>query len=222
MHRHLFLLSSHTIKNLNGDTLTITTSILASGLLFAILLTTFGSELKNSDPGKNPSGMTLIDFSNTSPAGWQIVNDSVMGGISRSTLQLHQEGYALFSGTVSLENNGGFASVRTQAQTPVDLSDFDGLSVHVLGDGKTYSLRIRTVRNRQLTRYSYEARFATTEGEWETHKLSYSDFTAVYRGRSVQGNPELNADAILEIGFMIRDGQEGPFRLGIRNLSVYR
>ncbi len=145
-----------------------------------------------------------------------------MGGISRSTLELHPDGYALFRGTVSLENNGGFASVRTRAQTPVDLSGFEGLSVHVLGDGKMYSLRLRTVKNGRLTRYSYEARFATTAGEWETHELAYSDFKPVFRGNAVRGNPDLNADAILEIGFMIQDGQEGPFRLGVRRLSVYR
>jgi len=201
--------------------LTITTSILASGLLSALLLSVFGSELTNSEPQKDFTEQTLIDFSNTSAAGWQIVNDSVMGGISRSTLQLHEEGYAVFSGTVSLENNGGFASVRTRAQTPVDLSDFNGFSVHVLGDGKTYSLRLRTVKNRQLTRYSYEARFTTTAGEWETHNLAYSDFRPVFRGRSVQGNPELNPDAVLEIGFMIQDGQEGEFWLGVRTLSVF-
>lgn len=197
------------------------TSIIAAGLLLATLLPAFGSEPKSSDSVKNESELILIDFSNSSAAGWQIVNDSVMGGISRSTLQLHDDGYARFSGTLSLENNGGFASVRTQAQTPVDLSEFEGLSVHVLGDGKTYSLRLRTVKDRQLTRYSYEARFATTAGEWETHKLAYSDFRAVYRGRSIRGNPTLNPDAILEIGFMIQDAQEGPFELAVRTLGVY-
>ena len=203
-----------------------TTSIIAAGLLFATLLPTFGSELKNFDSEKNENDtdteQTLIDFSNTSVAAWRIVNDSVMGGISRSTLQMHEDGYALFTGTVSLENNGGFASVRTRAERPVDLSEFEGLSVHVLGDGKTYTLRLRTVKNGRLTRYSYEARFATTSGEWETYKLAYSDFSPVFRGNAVRGNPELNPDAILEIGFMIQDGQKGPFRLGVQKLSVYR
>jgi len=187
-----------------------------------MLLPNFGSELKSSDPEKNnDTEQILIDFSNTSVAGWRIVNDSVMGGISRSTLQLHEDGYAVFRGTVSLENNGGFASIRTRAQTSVDLAGFDGLSVHVLGDGKIYSLRLRTVKNGRLTRYSYEARFATTAGEWETHKLAYSDFSPVYRGNAVRGNPELNPDAVLEIGFMIQDGQEGPFSLGVQRLSAY-
>jgi NADH dehydrogenase [ubiquinone] 1 alpha subcomplex assembly factor 1 len=182
----------------------------------------FGAALKSSDTEMNDTEQVLIDFSDTSVAPWRIVNDSVMGGISRSTLELHPDGYALFRGTVSLENNGGFASVRTRAQTPVDLSDFEGLSVHVLGDGKIYSLRLRTVKNGRLTRYSYEARFATTAGDWETHEMAYSDFKPVFRGNAVRGNPELNPDAILEVGFMIQDGQEGPFRLGVQRLSVYQ
>jgi monofunctional biosynthetic peptidoglycan transglycosylase len=176
-------------------------------------------DFKNSE---TDTEQTLIDFSNTSVAGWRIVNDSVMGGISRSTLQEHEDGYALFRGSVSLENNGGFASVRARTQRPMDLSDFEGISVRVRGDGKTYSVRLRTVKNGRLTRYSYESRFATTPGEWETYKLDYSDFSPVFRGNPVRGNPELNTDAILEIGFMIQDGQEGPFRLDVQKLSVYR
>lgn len=176
----------------------------------------------NNGANQDSTEISIIDFSNTSAANWQIVNDSVMGGVSRSTLQLQEDGYALFSGTVSLENNGGFASVRTRARGPADLSDFEGLSVRVLGDGKTYSLRIKTVKNGRITRYSYESRFDTSPGEWQTHRLPYSEFEPVFRGRNVRGNPELNSDAIIELGFMIQDGQEGPFRLGVRSISVYR
>ena len=192
----------------------------ASGLFLLTTISFFGSEPK-SEAGKDGTEIILIDFSNSSASNWQIVNDSVMGGISRSTLQMQNDGYALFSGTVSLENNGGFASVRTQAQSPVDLSEFEGFSVHVLGDGKAYNLRVRTVKNRRVTRYSYEARFATTAGKRETHNLPFSNFKPIFRGNSVRGNPALNSDAILEIGFMIRDGQEGPFQLGISSIGVY-
>lgn len=195
--------------------------IITSGTFLFTLTSMFGSEL-NKQNNQEITEISIIDFSNTSAASWQIVNDSVMGGISRSTLELHEDGFALFSGTVSLENSGGFASVRTQATAPADLSDFDGLSVRVFGDGKTYCLRVKTVKNGRITRYSYEARFDTRPGEWQTHKLPYSEFKPVFRGNSVRGNPELNADAVIELGFMIQDGQEGPFRLGVSSISVYR
>jgi monofunctional biosynthetic peptidoglycan transglycosylase len=43
---------------------------------------------------------------------WRIVNDDVMGGISKSNLYLNSNGNLIFEGEVSLENNGGFASCR--------------------------------------------------------------------------------------------------------------
>ena len=189
--------------------------------MFTTIFSAFESEFKGVTD-EDITKITIIDFANTSPANWQIVNDNVMGGISKSALKMHSDGFAVFSGIVSLRNNGGFASVRAQAQNPADLSDFEGLSVHILGDGKVYCLRVRTVENGRLTQYSYETRFATTPGEWETHTLPFSQFKAVFRGSDVRGNPKLTAESVIELGFMIRDGQEGPFQLGVSNISVYR
>ena len=56
---------------------------------------------------------TLFDFQNaTNAAAWQVVNDDVMGGESTSRFSV-TNGLASFQGKVSLENNGGFASVRS-------------------------------------------------------------------------------------------------------------
>ncbi|MCC5925893.1 MAG: CIA30 family protein [Bacteroidetes bacterium] len=181
------------------------------------------SDSNNHPSSENaaPAEVTLIDFSNTEPAFWQILNDNVMGGVSRSAMEMHADGFAVFRGMVSLRNNGGFASMRTQARNPADLSGFEGITVRVLGDGKTYSLRLKTVKNGRVTWYAYESRFSTTPGVWETHTLPFSDFRAVYRGSYLRENPPLNTDALIELGFMIKDGQEGPFQLGIRTVSVY-
>lgn len=200
-------------------------NILYSLVVISFMLTTIFSGFESELTGVNDDNVTeliLIDFANTSPANWQIVDDNVMGGISRSSLEMNRDGFAIFSGIVSLRNNGGFASVRAQAQNPANLSDFKGMSVRILGDGKVYCLRVRTVVNGRVTPYSFEARFATTPGEWETHTFPYSEFKAVFRGSDVRGNPKLTAESVIELGFMIRDGQEGPFQLGLSNISVYR
>jgi hypothetical protein len=56
----------------------------------------------------------LFDFSDSRATNaWQAIDDRVMGGISRSTLRHDPAGHAVFEGTVSLERNGGFASVRS-------------------------------------------------------------------------------------------------------------
>lgn len=163
----------------------------------------------------------IIDFSKQPLSSWQIVNDNVMGGISRSSFKRHEEGYVVFSGTVSLENYGGFASVRTQTRTPVNLSQFKGLVVRTLGDGNLYCIRLRSVENGRITWYTHQARFKTKQGEWETHTIPFSTFKAEFRGSNIRGNPALNPEAVLEIGFMIQDKQEGAFRLGISTLSGY-
>lgn len=188
--------------------------------MFTTIFSDFGPK-PTGESSKEITEISIIDFGKASAANWQIVNDNVMGGISRSTLEMHSDGFAEFNGTVSLRNNGGFASVRTQARNPVDLSEFKGFSVRVLGDGKVYCLTVKTVVNGRVTRHAYEARFATTPGQWETHMLPYSEFKAVFRGSDVRGNPNLNADAVIELGIMIRDGQEGPFRLRVSNINVY-
>lgn len=190
-------------------------------MTFNSLLPAIETESKNESVNE-PTEISIIDFITTSPAVWQIVNDNVMGGLSRSRVDRHSEGFAVFSGSVSLRNNGGFASMRTQAQRSADLSGFEGFSVRVLGDGKVYSLRVKTVKDGRITWYAFEASFATVAGEWQTHHLSFSDFRPVYRGSAVQGTPQLNADAVIELGFMIKEKQEGPFSLGIRSVNVYR
>ena len=59
------------------------------------------------------TSITIFQFNNTSNLDdWQVVDDVVMGGKSNGNFQLNKDGYAVFSGDVSLENNGGFSSVQ--------------------------------------------------------------------------------------------------------------
>ena len=60
---------------------------------------------------------------------WFPVDDGVMGGVSASQIAirpLESSGMLSFSGVVSLENYGGFASIRTRPER-VDLSAYTGL-----------------------------------------------------------------------------------------------
>ena len=57
----------------------------------------------------------LADFIAPDAAqNWQAVNDGVMGGISDRRFRITEEQTLEFFGTLSPENNGGFASVRTK------------------------------------------------------------------------------------------------------------
>ena len=61
---------------------------------------------------------SLFEFKTTQEfESWRIVNDGVMGGLSDSQIEWNEEkGTLSFSGNVSLENYGGFASTRTISQ----------------------------------------------------------------------------------------------------------
>ena len=152
----------------------------------------------------------LIDFQHAAEAKrWQAINDDVMGGVSRGNLQV-QDGVGVFSGETSLENNGGFASVRREREA-MDLSGAPGLVLHVRGDGRRYQLRLRS--NQLFEGAAYRALFQPPIGEWQRHALPWHEFEAVFRGRRLEGAPPLDPAALRQVGLLIADRRSGPFRL---------
>jgi hypothetical protein len=158
------------------------------------------------------SEKTLFDFqSTTNTTAWQTVNDEVMGGVSSSRFEL-AKGVAVFHGEVSLENNGGFASVRSLPARH-DLTGCDGFLLRVRGDGRRYKFTVRM--DPGFDSASYQATFATKKGQWEEHRLPFSDFVPTFRGRVLSGERPLDPAKVISVGFLISDKQSGPFALGI-------
>ena len=149
---------------------------------------------------------------------WEIINDTVMGGASESRISVTKDKTALFQGVVSLENEGGFSSMRTRPGE-FDLSGCKGVLVRVKGDGKDYRLRLRT--DTDYEGIAYQAHFSTEKDSWITVRLSFDAFIPVFRGRVIEDAPPLNVSGIRRIGFMIADKQEGPFRLEIERIKAY-
>jgi NADH dehydrogenase [ubiquinone] 1 alpha subcomplex assembly factor 1 len=160
----------------------------------------------------------IFDFGSGERRGdWLSVNDDVMGGVSKGTFRFSDEGLLEFRGEVSLENNGGFASIRSQPSRH-DLSEFEGLLLRVRGDGHRYACTIRT--DYEMRAGSYQARFQTTDGQWEELPLRFRDFTARSFGTAVPDAPPLDTANIRSIGFSIADKQAGPFALDLRRLDA--
>lgn len=155
---------------------------------------------------------TIIDFRTERVGNWTIVNDGVMGGRSASNIELTKNGSASFSGYLSLDNNGGFASTRAILDH-LDLTGFSGITMRVKGDGRTFQLRIRT--SGTLDGASYASEFATEAGEWTEVFLPFSEFRPTFRGRVPRGMGPLDPSTIRQIGFLIGDKAEGPFQLEI-------
>jgi peptide-methionine (R)-S-oxide reductase len=162
----------------------------------------------------------LFDFQGQNEAArWVRVNDGVMGGLSQSEMSFTPQGTALFEGDLSLENYGGFASVRT---IPGDfgLGGHAGLALRVKGDGRRFKLRLRT--DNRLDGPAYESEFETKIDGWVTVEAPFRDFVPTFRGRRLRNAPTLDGAAVRQIGFMLADKQAGPFRLEIDWVKAYK
>jgi NADH dehydrogenase [ubiquinone] 1 alpha subcomplex assembly factor 1 len=140
-----------------------------------------------------------------------VVNDGVMGGVSQSRVSYDTEG-AVFEGIVSLENGGGFASVRSPIIIPVGSSALD---VTIRGDEKNYKLVLRTDSSPRSP--LYQADFSSTR-VWKSHRFVPSDFKASFRGRPVDA-PALVFSNVREIGILIANQQKGAFRIQLKSVQ---
>ncbi|MHC4718303.1 MAG: CIA30 family protein [Planctomycetota bacterium] len=166
-----------------------------------------------------PVELMLFDFADPAVVeSWRAVDDTVMGGLSRSRLEA-AEGWAVFAGNVSLENFGGFATVRA-APAVGDLAGYDGLAVRVRGDGKRYTLFVKN--NVPDDGRRHQASFDPGRGQWRTIRIPFSRFRPHWRGLKLFLARRLNIADVKAVGFMIADRQGGPFRLEIRWVKAYR
>ncbi len=147
---------------------------------------------------------------------WQAVNDGVMGGRSDGRFQINGEGNLEFFGTLSLANNGGFASVRSRA-TSLNLKSGDSIVMKVRGDGREYTLNLYTSSRR--TAFSYRVTFPTTRDEWTEIRVPLSKFVATSFGRVVSNQP-LQPSEVSGLGVLLGDKKAGPFKLEIESISV--
>lgn len=151
-----------------------------------------------------------------SSASWQAVNDGVMGGRSRGASRIADDAVLEFSGTLSLENNGGFSSVRSPT-IPTVLQAKQAIIIHVRGDGRTYSLNLYTGDTERS--YSWRQEFRTVADQWIEVSLPLADFLATWRGRRFP-DAKLQPGAVNRIGFLLGDGKAGPFRLQVASVRI--
>lgn len=162
----------------------------------------------------------LLDFDDPADVAlWRAVGDVVMGGVSRSAFEQAAPGIARFHGVVSLENSGGFASVRTP---PRDwhVAGARAFLLRVRGDGRTYKFTIRTGDG--FDGIQYQARFVAPADAWTDVVLPVSDFVATFRGRKVPFAPSLDPARSRALGLMISDRQAGPFELLVDRIAIER
>ena len=163
---------------------------------------------------------TLFDFTGADPAKeWQNVNDGVMGGVSEGKFKIREKKTLEFVGTLSLENNGGFASVRTKAKK-LGLEKGDTVVAKVRGDGREYLLNLYL--NKPLIAFSYRATVQTKKDEWIEVKVPLDKFEATSFGRVVKDAGPVKPEEVNSLGFMLSDKKAGPFKMEIEWIKVER
>jgi hypothetical protein len=163
----------------------------------------------------NTSDALIFNFTKEANlSSWQVIDDGVMGGRSQGNFAINEEGNAVFEGTVSLDNYGGFSSVRHRLLEK-DISKYTKVLLRIKGDGKKYQFRIKEKRRDY---YSYITTFQTTN-KWQTITLEMHQMYPAFRGRTLNMD-NLKPNKIEEIAILIGNKKAEKFRLEIDSISL--
>ena len=153
---------------------------------------------------------TLFDFNKDSDiSNWTIVNDGVMGGVSQSEMIINDDGHALFTGKVSLDYNGGFASVRYNPKT-IDVKAYTTLVIRCKGPAKQYQVRTKSSTDE---RHSY-IQYIDVSEEWKEIEVDMSTMYPTFRGRKLD-MPYYPKEALSEFAILIGNKKYEEFALEI-------
>lgn len=182
-------------------------------ILLMVLMLSPAVEAEAGPDAMNHNELIVHEFETAAELSrWRVVNDGVMGGLSRGEMVVTEEQTGVFQGVLSLDNNGGFSSVRSKP-TEYGLDGYEALEIRIRGDGRTYQFRLRS--DDRFDGIAYRQLFTSRADEWMTIRLELRDFVPVFRGRKVMDAAPLSADRIRQVGFLIADQKPGIFRLEI-------
>ncbi|MGI2066115.1 CIA30 family protein [Shewanella sp. MF08487] len=160
---------------------------------------------------------------------WYGINDTVMGGLSRSKMIISPLGYGEFSGHVSLANGGGFASVRCEF-TPIDVSGFTGIYLVLDSErDKHYKVNLKDVNTPQSTVYQAvmpmpsHQMFGVNDTKiinWQRINIPFSNFQPQCRGKAIS-RPDIALSQLCSLGLVIGAQQSGEFSLSIKEIGYY-
>jgi len=158
--------------------------------------------------------LVIFDLEKKSPDNWKIINDAVMGGKSSGLFFLKENGSCVFSGSVSLENNGGFSLLRYRFSKIIP-SKYSKIIIRVKGDGKRYQFRLRS----KIADDHVYISFFKTSNKWEDIEILLSDMYPTFRGRKLQ-KPNYSKDSLEEIAFLIGNKKAEDFKIEIESIRL--
>ena len=152
----------------------------------------------------------LYDFQDSAQEQtWFQLNDDIMGGVSSGKFSFFKH-ILTFSGKLSLENKGGFASIRSKTDA-MNLHSVKKFKLRVRGDGKDYYFNISS--SNFVADPGFQAKFKTEKGQWQEIELALNDFSPAFGSRSSKSDLDMSKVKIM--GLIISDKQAGSFKLEI-------
>lgn len=161
------------------------------------------------------SSHIIFDFNkNSSISNWIVVDDVVMGGRSNGNFQLNKEGKGVFFGKISLDNNGGFSSVR-YGFNKLNVEKFKSIVLKIRGDGKNYQFRMK---HKSTDYASYITSFSSS-GQWQEIEIPINSMYPSFRGRKLD-EPNFFHKTIEEVTFLIANKKNEDFILLIDKIEL--
>lgn len=154
-----------------------------------------------------------IDFGKKKDGtSWQVVNDGVMGGLSERDAVLTDDS-VLFKGTVSLDNNGGFSSLRS-SYSKKELSKYKEVEIRYRSKGISMAMTFSVSRRWYIP--NYKTSLSGTKGKWKTEIFTLKDFQKHYIGKPLDETLDDEAlEKIIRYGFITDEKKYGDFEFEI-------
>ena len=147
----------------------------------------------------NGENILKDDFTNENE--WTYIADNVMGGISDGGVEFNlvdSNVYALLSGNVSTENNGGFIQIRRELKN-IDLSKAKSIRVYARGNNEKYYIFLRTTGT--ILPWQYYSHEFTVNEEYNEFIMPIKDFKKSGTFLAKQVNPKkITSVAIVAYG----------------------
>lgn len=171
-------------------------------ILFSLFFTQIiVAQEKKVDFGKNKDGER-----------WNIINDGVMGGLSKGQTWTTEDAVT-FTGTVSLQNNGGFSSYKSPYHE-IDLSKYTKIIVKYRS--KEYAMAMTLEMDKRWFLPYYKRNLPATDWKWVKKEIAFSEFEKYSVGRKVKGKPtQEELKKILRLGFITNEKRAGDFKIEI-------
>jgi NADH dehydrogenase [ubiquinone] 1 alpha subcomplex assembly factor 1 len=151
---------------------------------------------------------------------WVMISDNIMGGVSKSKLE-YTENTMILTGTLSLDNFGGFASVKTRFGQ-YDISPFQGVKIKFKASNQKFAFTLED--NNIWTFPNYKgAFFSTKPNTWEEKIVYFKDFKEYQIGEATGKTlKESSLKNMVRMGTITTEKKEGPFSIEIDYIEFVR